>query len=57
MTASTEAYAHGVYMNAVADEGDARVHSAYGANWDRPRAAKRRYDPDNVFHLNQNVKP
>jgi FAD/FMN-containing dehydrogenase len=54
---SSEPYAHGVYMNAVADEGEARVRAAYGANWERLRAVKRRYDPDNVFHLNQNVTP
>lgn len=52
-----EPFAHGVYVNALEDEGEARVRSAYGANWERLRAAKRRYDPENVFHLNQNVKP
>src|SRR5262245_11465405 len=44
-------YAQGVYMNAVGDEDESRVRAAYGANWERLRAAKRRYDPANVFHL------
>ncbi len=46
------------YVNFVADEGPERVHAAYpGATWDRLAAIKRRYDPDNVFHRNQNVPP
>jgi len=48
----------GAYVNFVADEGEARVRAAYpGATWDRLREIKRRYDPDNVFHRNQNVPP
>ena len=42
------------YLNA--DEGD-RVRSAYGPNWERLVDLKRRYDPDNVFRLNQNIRP
>jgi FAD/FMN-containing dehydrogenase len=34
-----------------------RVRDAYGPNWDRLVALKRRWDPDNVFHLNQNIDP
>ncbi len=45
-------------MNFVTDEGPERVHDAYpGATWDRLASIKRRYDPDNVFHRNQNVPP
>jgi FAD/FMN-containing dehydrogenase len=33
------------------------VATAYGANYDRLAQIKKRYDPDNVFHLNQNIKP
>jgi FAD/FMN-containing dehydrogenase len=48
----------GAYVNFVADEGPERVHAAYpGRTWDRLAAIKERYDPGNVFHLNQNVPP
>ena len=47
----------GAYVNFMtAEEGD-RVITAYGANYDRLVRIKKRYDPDNVFHLNQNIKP
>jgi FAD/FMN-containing dehydrogenase len=49
--------ASGVYANYLADEGEARVRAAYGPAWDRLVALKRRYDPRNVFRLNQNVSP
>jgi FAD/FMN-containing dehydrogenase len=45
------------YVNLLDDEGTARVHAAYGPNYERLAALKTRYDPDNVFHLNQNIKP
>ena len=45
------------YLNAdELAEGDS-VSAAFGSNWKRLREVKRRYDPDNVFHLNQNIKP
>jgi len=45
------------YLNAdEVTETDA-VSAAFGPNWKRLREVKRRYDPDNVFHLNQNIKP
>jgi hypothetical protein len=47
-----------VYVNFLADEGPERVRAAYpGATWDRLSAVKARYDPENVFHRNQNVPP
>ena len=48
----------GVYVNFMGDEGAARVREAYpGATWDRLAAIKRRYDPTNLFRLNQNIVP
>jgi FAD/FMN-containing dehydrogenase len=47
--------ARGVYVNAIANEGSDRVRAAYGGNWDRLLDVKRRYDPENVFRLNQNI--
>jgi FAD/FMN-containing dehydrogenase len=48
----------GAYVNFLADEGEARVRDAYpGATWSRLVAVKRRYDPSNLFRLNQNVPP
>ena len=48
----------GVYVNELGDEGPDRVRAAYHpASWSRLRALKARYDPDNVFHLNQNIPP
>jgi FAD/FMN-containing dehydrogenase len=47
----------GVYVNFLtADEG-VRVRNAYGPNYDRLTQVKRKYDPDNLFHMNQNIKP
>ena len=48
----------GVYVNLVMDEGQDRVRRLYGnEKYDRLRRLKSRVDPDNVFHLNQNIKP
>ncbi len=48
----------GVYVNFLGDEGAARVRAAYpGGTWDRLAAIKRRYDPTNLFRLNQNIPP
>jgi FAD/FMN-containing dehydrogenase len=50
--------AGGVYVNFVGDEGEARVRDAYpGPIFDRLTAIKRRYDPGNLFRLNQNIPP
>ncbi|MGH2392106.1 MAG: FAD-binding oxidoreductase, partial [Candidatus Limnocylindria bacterium] len=48
----------GAYVNFLSDEGEARVRAAYpGATWDRLTAIKARYDPTNLFRLNQNIPP
>ena len=49
--------AQDVYSNYLGEEGDARVKAAYGAAWAGLVQLKRKYDPDNVFRLNQNVNP
>ena len=48
---------HGVYVNNLGEEGSGRVRDAYGVNYDRLAAVKAAYDPDNVFRLNQNIRP
>ena len=46
----------GVYVNFLMDEGEERIRQAYGpASYDRLKALKRHYDPDNFFRLNQNI--
>ncbi len=53
-----EPFSSGVYVNVLADEDDAGVRRAYGdAKLRRLSELKRRWDPDNVFHLNQNIAP
>jgi FAD/FMN-containing dehydrogenase len=47
----------GAYVNFMTEEESDRVAAAYGANYDRLAQIKKAYDPENLFHLNQNIKP
>jgi FAD/FMN-containing dehydrogenase len=38
-------------------EGDARIAASYGLNYKRLSAIKSKYDPKNLFRVNQNIKP
>src|SRR3990170_169513 len=47
-----------VYVNFLMEEGEERIRQAYGAKkYNRLKALKRRYDQDNLFRLNQNIRP
>jgi FAD/FMN-containing dehydrogenase len=49
---------HGAYVNFLGSEGEARIRAAYpGKTWDRLATIKARYDPTNLFWLNQNIPP
>jgi hypothetical protein len=51
-------YHQNVYVNFLMEEGEERIREAYGAEkYDRLKALKRKYDPDNFFRLNQNIAP
>jgi hypothetical protein len=45
------------YVNFMGEEGQDRIRGAYGENYDRLARIKGRYDPDNVFSINQNIVP
>jgi FAD/FMN-containing dehydrogenase len=56
--AVVEPFASGVYVNDLTDEGQAGIRRAYGpAKLARLATLKNRYDPDNLFHLNHNIRP
>jgi FAD/FMN-containing dehydrogenase len=53
-----EPYHTGVYVNFLGDEGQERVQESYGPEkYVRLRELKRRYDPDNLLRINQNIPP
>ena len=50
--------AAGRYVNYIGDEGaEDPAPAAYGINYERLRSIKRKYDPENLFHGNQNIRP
>jgi FAD binding domain-containing protein/berberine-like enzyme len=49
--------AGGAYVNFMMDEGQGRVQATYGDNYGRLARAKQKYDPENVFRVNQNIQP
>jgi FAD/FMN-containing dehydrogenase len=58
LAADTAPFATGsVYINFMPEDETDRVELAYGSNYPRLAAIKRRYDPDNLFRLNQNIRP
>jgi Berberine and berberine like len=52
-----EPFAGGAYVNDLGRDDDDRVRTAYGANYERLAALKKKYDPDNFFRLNPNITP
>jgi FAD/FMN-containing dehydrogenase len=55
---ATEPFSQGVYVNFLSEEGEARVKDAYTDSvWKKLVQLKDKYDPTNMFHLNQNIKP
>jgi FAD/FMN-containing dehydrogenase len=47
----------GAYVNFMMDEGQERIQATYRENYDRLSRVKARYDPTNLFHVNQNILP
>lgn len=47
----------GAYVNFMMEEGDAKVKASYKGNYERLSSIKSKYDPDNFFHINQNIRP
>ena len=49
--------AGGAYINFMMEEGDDRIRATYGKNYERLTKVKKRYDPKNLFRVNQNIRP
>ncbi|HEY7187033.1 MAG TPA: FAD-binding oxidoreductase [Vicinamibacterales bacterium] len=49
--------AGGAYVNFMMDEGEERVKATYGKNFAKLQKVKKKYDPQNLFRSNQNIKP
>lgn len=49
--------AGGAYVNFMMEEGQERIKASYKGNYERLTKIKAKYDPDNFFHINQNIEP
>jgi FAD/FMN-containing dehydrogenase len=47
----------GAYLNFIMDEGQERIKESYLHNYDRLQKIKKKYDPNNLFRVNQNIIP
>ena len=47
----------GAYVNMMMEEGEERIRATYRGNYERLAQVKRKYDPGNLFHVNQNIRP
>ena len=59
-TTTTRSQPHslaGGYVNFMAEDDQGRIRDNYKGNYDRLASIKRKYDPGNLFHINQNIKP
>lgn len=55
---STDLHYPSLFVNFLGEEGDSRVRAAYGPEkYQRLSELKKKYDPENFFRLNQNIKP
>jgi FAD/FMN-containing dehydrogenase len=52
-----EPLTNGVYVNHLGSDDDPRIANAYGSNFERLKTIKKKYDPDNFFRMNNNIKP
>ena len=56
--ADTKPYSHGVYVNFISDEEESRTKEAYTPEvWEKLVKVKTAWDPNNLFRVNQNIKP
>ena len=52
-----ESFAKGVYVNHLDGDDSAKIKNAYGENFEKLKAIKKKYDPDNFFRMNNNILP
>lgn len=52
-----EPLTNGVYVNHLGSDDDPRIANAYGSNFEKLKAIKKKYDPDNFFRMNNNIRP